>query len=135
MSRFMINAFGVTVALFFCQSVMAGGLPENSNEAAPVSSAQSSNSQVKKNQSQTSTTSNQDVQDENASGVGFIAIEDDPLIVDVSDIADEGSFHRCYGNPLTFPGFDFQTSNGILGENGNGPIVGVRPSPVLVRVA
>ena len=88
MSRFIINAFGVTVALFFCQSVIAGGLPESSNAAAPVSSAQSSNSQVKKNQNQTSTTSNQDVQDENASGVGFIAIEDDPLIVDVSDIAD-----------------------------------------------
>ena len=88
MSRFIINAFGVTVALFFCQSVIAGGLPESSNEAAPVSSAQSSNSQVKKNQNQTSTTSNQDIQDENASGVGFIAIEDDPLIVDVSDIAD-----------------------------------------------
>ena len=88
MSRFIINAFGVTVALFFCQSVIAGGLPESSNEAAPVSSAQPSKSQVKKNQNQTSTTSNQDVQDENASGVGFIAIEDDPLIVDVSDIAD-----------------------------------------------
>jgi hypothetical protein len=88
MSRFIINAFGVTVALFFCQSVIAGGLPESSNEATPISSAQSSNSQVKKNQNQTPTTSNQDVQDENASGVGFIAIEDDPLIVDVSDIAD-----------------------------------------------
>ena len=29
-----------------------------------------------------------DIQDENASGAAFVAIEDDPLIVDVSDIAD-----------------------------------------------
>ena len=79
MSRFIINAFGVTVALFFCQSVIAGGLPESSNEAAPASSTQSSNSQVKKNQNQTSTTSNQDVQDENASGVGFIAARDNTV--------------------------------------------------------
>ena len=88
MLRFITNAFGVTVALFFCHSALAGGLPQTLNEAAPVYSAQSSNSQVNESQNRTSTTSNQDVQDENASGVGFIAIEDDPLIVDVSDIAD-----------------------------------------------
>ena len=57
-----------------------------------------------------------------------------PDLHDVSHIADEGSFHRCYGNPLTFPGFDFQTSNGILGQYGNGPVVGVRPSPLLIGV-
>ena len=88
MSRFIINAFGVTVALFFCQSVIAGGLPESSNEAAPVNSAKTSNTQANKNQNQTSTTSNQSVEDQNASGAAFVAIEDDPLIVDVSDIAD-----------------------------------------------
>ena len=88
MSRFIINAFGVTVALFFCQSVIAGGLPESSNEAAPVNSAKTSNTQANKSQNQTSTTSNQGNEDQNASGAAFVAIEDDPLIVDVSDIAD-----------------------------------------------
>ena len=88
MSRFIINAFSVTVALVFCQSVIAGGLPESSNETAPVNSAQASNIQANKNQSQTSTTSNQNIEDQNASGAAFVAIEDDPLIVDVSDIAD-----------------------------------------------
>jgi hypothetical protein len=88
MSRFIINAFGVIVALFFCQSVIAGGLPESSNEAAPLNSAQTSNIQANKSQNQTSTTSNQSIGDQNASGAAFVAIEDDPLIVDVSDIAD-----------------------------------------------
>ena len=88
MSRFIINAFGVTVALFFCQSVIAGGLPESSTKAAPVNSAQTSNIQANKVQNQTSTTSNQSIEDQNASGAAFVAIEDDPLIVDVSDIAD-----------------------------------------------
>jgi len=88
MSRFIINAFGVTVALVFCQSVIAGGLPQSSNEAAPVNSAQTSNIQANNSQSQTSTTSNQNIEDQNASGAAFVAIEDDPLIVDVSDIAD-----------------------------------------------
>ena len=58
-----------------------------------------------------------------------------PDFHDVSHITNEGSFHRFYGNPLTFLGFDFQTSNGILGQYGNGTIVGVRPSPLLVGVA
>ena len=88
MLRFISYAFGVTVALFFCQSVMAGGLPENSNEVAPVSSTQTSNVQANKSQNQTSTTSDQSIEEQNASGAAFIAIEDDPLIVDVSDIAD-----------------------------------------------
>ena len=36
-----------------------------------------------------------------------------PDLHDVSHIADEGSFHWFYGNPLTFPGFDFQTSSRV----------------------
>jgi hypothetical protein len=88
MLRFITNAFGVTVALFFCQSVIAGGLPESSNEAAPVNSAQTSNIQTNESQNQTSTTSKKSIGDQNASGAAFVAIEDDPLIVDVSDIAD-----------------------------------------------
>jgi hypothetical protein len=106
MLRFISNAFGVTVALFFCQSVIAGGLPESTNEAQPVYSEQTSkpvyseqtskpvyseqtsNGQAKQSKNQTSITSDQNIQDENASGAAFVAIEDDPLIVDVSDIAD-----------------------------------------------
>ena len=65
MSRFIINAFGVTVALFFCQSVIAGGLPEGgSDDVKPVYSEQSSNTQALnsntqalKSKNQTSTTS------------------------------------------------------------------------------
>ena len=88
MLRFISTAFGVTVALFFCQSVLAGGLPESANEVAPASSTQTSNVQANKSQNQTSTTSDQNIEDQNASGAAFVAIEDDPLIVDVSDIAD-----------------------------------------------
>ena len=88
MLRFITTAFGVTVALFFCQSVLAGGLPESISEAKPVNSAQTSNAQANKSQNQTSTTSGQNIEDQNAAGAAFIAIEDDPLIVDVSDIAD-----------------------------------------------
>ena len=61
MLRFITNAFGVTVALFFCQSVMAGGLPESSDEVAPVSSAQTSNVQANKSQTQTSTSADQSI--------------------------------------------------------------------------
>jgi hypothetical protein len=68
--------------------VIAGGLPESSNAATPVNSAQTSNVQANKSQNQTSTTSDQSIDDQNASGAAFVAIEDDPLIVDVSDIAD-----------------------------------------------
>ena len=81
-------AFGVIGALFFCHSVIAGGLPESANEAAPSNSAPTSGTQTNISQSQTPTTSLQSSEDQNASGAAFVAIEDDPLIVDVSDIAD-----------------------------------------------
>jgi hypothetical protein len=88
MLRSITNAFGVTVALLFCQSVVAGGLPESSNGAGSVSSTQTPSLQSNKRQKQTSPASDQNTQNQDASGAAFIAIEDDPLIVDVSDIAD-----------------------------------------------
>ena len=88
MLRFTPHAFGVIGALFFCQSVIAGGLPESTNEATSSNSAPTSGAQTNINQSQTSTSSGQSSEDQNTSGAAFVAIEDDPLIVDVSDIAD-----------------------------------------------
>ena len=88
MLRFTPHAFGVFGALFFCQSVIAGGLPESANETTYSNSAPTSGAQTNTSQSQTSTSSGQNSEDQNASGTGFVAIEDDPLIVDVSDIAD-----------------------------------------------
>ena len=88
MLRFTPHAFGVIGALFFCQSVIAGGLPESANETMPSNSAPNSGAQTNISQSQTSTSSEQSSEDQNASGAAFVAIEDDPLIVDVSDIAD-----------------------------------------------
>ena len=88
MLRYTPYAFGVIGALLFCHSVIAGGLPESANEAAPSNSAPTSGAQTNISQSQTPTTSLQSSEDQNASGAAFVAIEDDPLIVDVSDIAD-----------------------------------------------
>jgi hypothetical protein len=88
MLRLTPHAFGVIGALFFCQSVLAGGLPESTNEATSSNSAPTSGAQTNINQSQTSTSSGQSSEDQNTSGAAFVAIEDDPLIVDVSDIAD-----------------------------------------------
>ena len=88
MLRSLPYAFGVTVALFFCQSVIAGGIPESSDVSAPANSVPTSSTQTTTSQSQTSTTSGQSTKEQDASGAAFVAIEDDPLIVDVSDIAD-----------------------------------------------
>ena len=88
MLRSLPYAFGVTVALFFSQSVIAGGLPESLDASAPANSVPASSTQTTTSQSQTSTTSGQSTKDQDASGAAFVAIEDDPLIVDVSDIAE-----------------------------------------------
>ena len=88
MLRSLPYAFGVTVALFFSQSVIAGGLPESTDASAPANSVPTSSTQTTTSQSQTSTTSGQSTKEQDASGAAFVAIEDDPLIVDVSDIAD-----------------------------------------------
>ena len=88
MLRFTPHAFGVIGALFFCQSVIAGGIPESANETMSSNSAPNSGAQTDISQSQTLTSSGQSSEDQNDSGAAFVAIEDDPLIVDVSDIAD-----------------------------------------------
>ena len=80
MLRSLPYAFGVTVALFFSQSVIAGGLPESTDASAPANSVPTSSTQTTTSQSQTSTTPGQSTKEQDASGAAFVAIEDLSLI-------------------------------------------------------
>ena len=74
--------------LSFSQPVFAGGIPEGANNSTPSDKKADSKSELSRNQNPESTMPKQNARDDNASGSGFVAIEDDPLIVDVSDISD-----------------------------------------------
>ena len=88
MLRSIKSAFCFIIMLSFSQPVFAGGIPEGANNSTPSHKKADSKSELSRNQNPESTMPKQNARNDSASGSGFVAIEDDPLIVDVSDISD-----------------------------------------------
>jgi len=99
MARLSVHSCAFIAALVLCQNAVAGGMPESADTNSTSGKAAAANAGTKsyansassgssgKNASAAASGSGT-ASDGNTDGAAFIAIEDDPLIVDVSDIAD-----------------------------------------------
>jgi hypothetical protein len=103
MARLSVHSCAYVAALVLCQSAVAGGMPESAEftstsgksaaaNAGTTSYASNASSGSSGNNSSGATSGAASgigsAANGNADGAAFVAIEDDPLIVDVSDIAD-----------------------------------------------
>ena len=103
MARLSVHSCAYVAAIVLCQSAVAGGMPESADITSTFGKSAAANAGATSNASNASSGSSGNnasgatsgaasgtgsAADGNVVGAAFVAIEDDPLIVDVSDIAD-----------------------------------------------